>query len=109
MRGAPVGGEQGETASEGDAAGPAGDEGVPSETRVRTVSGARRVALRWSWARALFTKSRPAAIGPCRVTRPSRTANASCSAVMSLNPTNTFGPAARMASQSRESTMRCTP
>lgn len=51
----------------------------------------------------------PAAIGPCSVTRPSRRANASCSAVMSLKPTNTFGPAARIASQSSRSAMRWTP
>ncbi len=82
---------------------------MPPEAITRTVSGANRVAFRCSCARAFLRKSIPAAIGPCRVTRPSRVANASCSAVMSLKPTSTLGPAARIASQSRRSAMRWTP
>ena len=50
-----------------------------------------------------------AAIGPARVTRPSRLATAWCSTVTSLKPTSTRGPAARIASQSSRSTIRAAP
>lgn len=76
---AEFGGEQTEAAAEEDAPGTAGYQGGASSAAriVRTVSGANRVARRWSWARVFLMKSTPAAMGPCRVTSPARVANAS--------------------------------
>jgi hypothetical protein len=75
---------------------------------VRTDSGSNSVCRKCFCAPTSKVTS-AATSGANRVTTFNRDPMASCSAVTSLAPVNSFGPAATMASQSNRSTIRIEP
>ena len=93
------------------AARPGTSASVPSQASARASGwpGSNRARRRSRCARGNVVNEPPPTFGACRVGTPSRRANASCSAVMSLNPVKIFGGAAAIAAQSSRSAMRCAP
>ena len=79
-----------------------------SALRITTVrEGSKRVRRRCSAAKS--SKRTLAGMGEKRLFRARWTSTARCSAVTSLEPASTFGPAARSAVQSIRSSIRCPP